>query len=381
MKTQFFLLLEKVTLFYCLFFCHFLLAQSSTVEGEVRDRTPGKYRDFIVCGDRLFAISDSGQFVVWDLPSADTLSFGTRFPDELATALGRDRKGNLYLGTNLGGIYLVDTLGLTARLLRNVQYYVHAIHFDTFGKPILVVPYVVYDPDSKRYWYKFRHPKIMINRRKRVLGLFWVQQKRYFVWPELTYFDDLDRIWMTRHYGEFGSVLQRFNTRKRKIIDSPLPGLNMNLFFPQSLFGDGKGNTYLTSGLQHFGNSGHIYRVDSRDSLTCLFDGSKDWKPETDSLNQFRGLFVGPGTFNKAQNSICFYTNLGFFTAGLTPVGALQPIRFWFEPRLKWERASLAIGRVMAVQQLVITPDQKLIFRTRNNGIGVYHGGKLQFLK
>jgi len=369
-----------ISFLFTLFFGQVSLAQTDSIGFARIVKTNINYKYFTIADDKFFAINDSGQVVVWDLNKLDTIQFAHNNTSFRYTAISKDRQNQIFIGTNKGKIYKVNPSDLSYSLFLDDKHSVHAICFNADNKMFLIVPAAVYEPSTKKHWNKFRHEKNGMIVRKKVLGLFWRKTKKYFDMPQLTFMDNHDRIWMTSSFGEFGGSLQLFDTRKRKKLSAKFEGLDMGLFFPRSVFSDNNGNIYITSGLQHLMNYGEIYKIDKQRTVTKIYD-SEDYIDTTKNIFEDVGIFVGPGAYNKTDSSIYFATTRGFYKAALPSTGKLQNPQLMFNPALRWEREPLAIGAGMTIKQMEFTTDNKLIFLTTNDGIGIYGEGKLIFLK
>ncbi len=368
-----------------LFFGQVGLAQTDSLKVERFVKTNANYKSFATADSKLFAINDSGKVVIWDLNKLDTIHFAHNDKSFRYTAISKDRNNQIFIGTNKGDIYKINPIDLSYSLFLDDKYAVHAICFNTDNKMFLIVRSAVYEPASKKIWSNFKHKKSrnMIVKRK-VFGLFWKRIYNYLEMPQRIAMDNQDRIWMTSCYGEFGGSIQLFDAKKRKELNDEFEGLNMGLLFPKSVFGDDKGNTYITSGLQHFTNSGEIYKIDEHNTVTKIYN-SHDYQDTTKKtgLKRFEeeGVFVGPGAYNKTDHSIYFATTRGFYKAALPMTGKLQNPQLLFNPTLTWESEPLANGVAMAIQHIEFTTDNKLLFLTSNDGFGIFHNNKLIFLK
>jgi hypothetical protein len=363
-----------------LYFGQIGLAQSDSLGVNKIVRTTINYKSFATSENKLFAINDSGKVVIWDLVNFDTIHFAHNDLSFRYTAISKDRQNQIFIGTNTGDIYKVNPADLSFSVFLEDKYSVHAICFNSDNKMFLVVPYAVYDPTTKKRWSNFTHEKNGMITRKKVLGLFWKTTNNYFNLPEVTSIDGLDRIWMTSSFGEFGGSIQLFDTKEKKELNDKFDGLDMGVVFPKSVFIDDNGNTYITSGLQHFMNFGEIFKIDEHRTVTKIYD-SNDYRDTTKSTFEDAGIFVGPGAYNKIDNSIYFATTSGFYKATLPKVGKIQDPHLLFNPTLSWEREPLAIGVGMTVKQMEFTTENKLIFLTTNDGVGIFYNNRLTFLK
>jgi hypothetical protein len=369
-------------------------AQNDSFEITRISRTNINYRSYVTVENKLFTINDSGQLIIWDLNKLDTIHFAQNDNAFSYTSIGKDRNNQVYIGTNTGMVYKVNPNDLSISLFLKDKYYVYSICFNSENKLYLVVTYAVYEPTRKKYWNKFENHNGSCIHYSKVLGLFNRRKKpkKGFTMPQYTYLDSKDRWWMCSSFGEFGGDAQIFDTKKEKIYDNKFEGIDNGLFFPKSVFEDNNGNIYITSGLQHFGNSGEIYKIAPDRTVTKIFN-SEDFPDTivnvsvdqsgitTVTAKREQYLFIGPGTYNKNDSCIYFSSTNGFYKANLPSNGKLQKPQRIFNPCLSWGREPLAIGVSMTIKKVEFTIDNKHLFMTTKDGFGIYDGKKLIMLK
>lgn len=338
------------------------------------------FKSILAGNSNIFAIDNEGKILVWDLK---TLEKNFESADTIIhfTSIAKDRNNQIYLGTDKGQIFKFDTGNFSIDLYLNLkkEYPVSNIFFNSLNEIFLIVPYALYDPINNQFWEDFNHEPNGMIVQKRVLFFFRKRIRKYFDMPEYTFIDSSDRIWMAKSFGEFGGSLQLFDTRERKIVETNFDSLNFEFLFPRSVFEDNKKNIYITSGLQHFGNSGKIFKIENS-STFVIFD-SEDFVDSTDTNPFGGGIFVGPGIYNEKEQKIYFATTDGFYKADVPTNGRMKLPELVFKPNLIWEREPLAIGIGMTIKKLEFIKDNRLVFLTSNNGIGVYDGEKLLMLK
>lgn len=299
----------------------------------------------------------------------------------LFTSLGLDHYNQIYLGTNKGYIYKLDTFDNSLNQFEKIKYYVFSIHFNTQNDLYTIVPYAVYKPSIKKVWDKFDHTNGQLVTKKKILKLFYIKINKYFNMPDISYLDNNDKLWMAKTFGEFGTELQIFNTVDDSYGNPNFDSLNNGLLFPKSFFNDNNNNVYITSGLSHLGNFGQIIKINTKREVSIIFD-SKDFVETSDSSFYSNQLFVGPGAFNEFNNTIVISTNDGFYELTLTNSDKrISEMRLLFKPELAWEREPLAIGNKMAIKKISIIDNKRIAFLTSNNGIGYWDGKKLTMLK
>jgi len=354
-------------------------AQIDSIPIQYINRTGINYRTFVESNDKVFALNDSGNLMIWDLKNLDTLHFSSTKDGLRYTAIAQNNRHEVFVSSN-GNIYKMNMSMLSDTIFYSDEYPVLDICFNAANKLYMVVPYVVYDPITKKHWEKFKGHAGGISYKKETYFGIYKRMYAFFTLPQNTYLDNRDRWWMWSNYGEFGTDLEIFDAKHAKIIENNFLGSFMGLLVPQSFFNDDKGNTFITSGLQHFGNFGEIYKIDSRDSVTKIFDSQKYDTAKSGQVFA-DGLFIGPGAYNKGDGYIYISSSKGFFKTKLSPSGQLDKLTPVFAPTLAWSREPLAIGAKMTIKQMAFTDSGKLIFLTENDGIGIYDGKKIVMLK
>ncbi len=328
--------------------------------------------------ENVYALNANGQLYVWDLKTLNKKYTSDRSVNY--TSIAKDTLNKIYLGTAYGEIHSLNTNDYSTDIFLKLKkdYSVSDIFFNSKGELFLIVPYAIYDPVNDKYWKDFNHQPNGMIVSKRFLFFFRKRTNKYFGMPQYTFIDNKDRIWMTKSFGEFGGSVQLFDTRERKELSVDIDNLNFGLLFPKSVFEDKSQNIYITSGLQHFVNSGDIFRI--KNNLASKIYDSEDFR-DTTNVNPFGdGIFVGPGAFNPFDNKIYFATTDGFYRASIPIKGKIKNPELIFKPELLWDREPLAIGVTMSVKRLEFTEDNRLIFLTSKNGIGIYDGKDLKII-
>ncbi|KAB2807339.1 hypothetical protein [Phaeocystidibacter luteus] len=351
---------------------------AGAVQHNSSDNDSPRLVKMLVGEKNIYALNSSGQVFIWDLENL-TKTFASDTTIRYSS-IAKDNSNNIYIGTNDGRIFIIDVndYSFDEYLELEEDYYVYDIFFNSANELFLIIPYAIYDPIKDEAWYDFKHPPSGRITKRRFLFFFWKETDVYFTLPQYSFIDSQDRIWMTKSFGEFGGTLQIFDTRTRSELDANLDSVRFTGLFPLSVFEDDNQNIYITSGLQHFLNTGEIYSV--RDNVATLVFDSDDFKDTTRTTHSDRGIFVGPGAYNHNDNKMYFATTNGFYRSTIPNDGRIKEIELLFKPDLLWDRESLAIGVSMSVKRIEFTEDNRLIFLTSNNGIGVYDGEELVML-
>lgn len=321
-------------------------------------------KDMIAKDSLLYAVTTDGKLKCWNLSTEKkkTVTHNSRF---IFTAIGSDKQQNVVVGTNNGKLFTLSDNGL--QLLHTMQkpYTIEHIVFNSQNEPYLIIRNALYAPLTHTYWTAFpQQTTVGIRIEKRA--------KEFFRFPSCVFVDAHDVIWMTNFYGEFGGSFQLFDSKERKPLNRSIENLELGLFFPQSIFSDGKTDAvYIASGLQHLINSGDIFKIDNYTAEKILNDDDFD-------LNN--RLFIGASTIDPVTQTLYIATQKGIYKTFLSESGKIGNLELLCEPKLRWEREPLAIGAKMAIKKLLLVRG-KLLFLTSQNGIGVFENGNISYLK
>ncbi len=355
-----------------------IVLDSSAQTDSLKKVNPS-FTKMLIGTENIYALNSSGQLFAWDLKNL--IRTFTSDTTVKYTSIAKDKSNKIYLGTAKGKIFTINKndYSIDLHLELKKDYSVTDIFFNTSDEIFLIVPYAVYDPVKDKHWTDFEHQPNGMIVSKRFLFIFRKRTNQYFDMPQYTFIDSQDRIWMTKSFGEFGGSVQIFDTRKRTELNADIDSLNFGLLFPKSVFEDKSQNIYITSGLQHFMKSGDIFRI--KNNLATKIYDSEDFR-DTRNNNPFGGgIFIGPGAYNSFDNKIYFATTEGFYRASIPNEGRIENPELIFKPELLWDREPLAIGVSMSIKKLEFTDDQRLVFLTSNNGIGIYDGTELKMIK
>lgn len=115
-------------------------------------------------------------------------------------------------------------------------------------------------------------------------------------------------------------------------------------------------------------NLGSIYKIVNGKAVVIF--NTYDYKPDTEEGN----LYIGPGAFSNKEQKLYFATQKGIYRSSVPQEGKINVLEKVFSPELLYSRENLAVGMKMAIKKMEFTNDNRLIFLTENNGIGVYNG-------
>ncbi|KAF2508927.1 hypothetical protein E0W72_10195 [Flavobacterium arcticum] len=318
----------------------------------------------------LYALNDKGQLTVWDLK---TLKKIYKQNDTLPkyTALAKNKNDVVYLGSSKGFVYRLKHY-YSAELIyrpKKTATEIYFIFFNSKNEMYFVLNDGLYCVKEDKLYNQFKNTGFSAMQRVSFNGAN-SDPDIYFDVPTVAFIDSNDRIWMSDCMGEFGCTRNTFDANNNKILDEVT-----ELNYIQSFTEDTLGNVYVTEGIEHRGRHGEIYKVSPSLKAIKLYDSyDSDFDFEGEKIVLENGLFIGAGAWNKAEKKLYFASSDGFYRAAISTKNKLIDVEKLFSPVLTAKRENLAIGMQMPVKQVAFTNDNRLLFLTAANGIGVYNG-------
>lgn len=224
--------------------CELMASDSLCVEKIAK--TNHHYKHFISLNDKLYALTDKGKLVIWNLNAFDTIANNLNDKGYHFSAIAVDKEKRVFIGTTRGHLFILDTAHLQLKLYLKRKYYIFSIGFNTVNKLFLIIPYAVYQPQEKKTWTAFKNHTTGIIHKQRVKGK-WQIADSYLELPDFTFMDSQDRWWICANDGEWGGHIQIFDTRTEAIIDNKFDSINPNGFAPRSAFEDSNRNIFISS--------------------------------------------------------------------------------------------------------------------------------------
>lgn len=193
--------------------------------------------------------------------------------------------------------------------------------------------------------------------------------------PSCVFFDSHDNLWIGFDYGEWGGNIISFNTKTKQFNPVDFDTLKLGAMPIKSLFEGSDNIIYATSGMMHFDAGGAILSI-QKFKTRLIYDKMLRYTDVNDSTI---GEYIGPGVFNFDNQSVIYYSNLGFHQ------GRLSGDKFctvtFLHQQLKWKFGQeMAVGYDMNVKKMMIM-EGGMIFLSTNNGIGYLKGNELTYFK
>jgi outer membrane protein assembly factor BamB len=335
------------------------------------------YNSMIITEDKILAIDNDGKLNIWNLNTLQK-TYKSQNVNTFYLSVGKDKKGQFYLGTKKGEVLRLNSNDFSTSSIIKLKkdfWSVEDIVFNSKNKMFLILPFGVYDPIKDKLWKEFEHNGVLMHVSVRDKSGVEKILEKYFSNPEYTFLDSNDVLWMSKTFGEFGSVLQLFDTKNRKIIRD---NDKLEYGYPKSIFEDEKKNIYITSGLSHFSQSGEIYKIKNYKTVKT-FNSNELKDSEGNKLFEEK-IFIGPGMYNILDRKLYISTTKGFYNADVSESDKIANLKFLFEPKLSWKQEPLAMGVDMSILKIEFIKGNRMVFLTSNDGIGVYDGIELRWL-
>lgn len=362
-----------------------LLVSSQT---NSKSSNNSSFSDIILLDDTLCALTHNGQLHRWDLVLQEKIE--TLMDTTIAfSSMGTDIRGNIYLATIDGKVFsfINDELELKYSTDRK---HINAIVFNSSNEMFLVCTNGVYFPEKDKLWNRFRHYNDQIVVRRRYFNLFEKRIHKYFQPTKNVFIDSNDIIWMIHSNGEFGGIVQRFDTRKRKPINHKIKNFAYELVFPQSIFELDSNRMCITSGSQFDDDLGKIFMI-SNNCSSCIFDGSNidnsiqlSATDTVDSINivssRFDNVCVGKGAYSSVDNSVYFAS-----------ANSIQSIHLSDKNYIDYHKKISVLTDIsnditksvypeINVQKIIVSSSNKIILLTQHHGILIYQDNHFSVL-
>jgi hypothetical protein len=350
-------------------FMMFLIGNTSQAQNlEVKEKNSSNYnyKDFIIENNRIWGLTSVGTIQLFSAINGDQILFSPQ-NDSAILMLTMDRKGAIVIGDKSNSIKRYQKESNSWQKVLSVASPLLGITFDSKNNYYLITGKGIFDVASKIYVY----PDSTLNHQIRhEVG--WLRVPTYFT-------DKKDNIWIGFGHGEWGGELFIFSTVERKFITPDLDGFKIELNPIKSIF-ESDDHVFVTSGLMHFSTSGSIVQFDNY-KAQIIFESPYQRKNPHGSApyDIVGGEYIGPGTYNANDSCIYFYSQNGVFKG--SPRRDLSNIAYWtkvFEPQLHWSNVQQnAVGSPMNVLKLEFSSENKLVFVSQYDGIGIYDGKTL----
>lgn len=331
----------------------------------------------IIHNQEILAIDNNGKLNIWNLKTLKK-TFQSNNQNTFFTSLGKNKNDDFFIGTKNGRVLKFDkkdnSIKQFLKLKKNF-WTVEDIVFNKRNEMFLMMSFGIYETQTDKLWTEFEHKGVLMTVYvKKFLG-FKKRLKKYFSKPDYTFIDKNQIMWMSKTFGEFGSVMQLFDLENKKIINLPD---SLHFGKPKSIFDKNNGTIFITSGLHHFMQSGSITEI--KNFKTIKDYDSKELKSKNGELVFPNEIFIGVGNYNPYDNKIYFSTTKGIYKTDYLEGEGLKNVELVFQPKLIWKQEPLAIGIDTAIKKMDFLSSGDIILITESNGIGICRNNKLNWL-
>lgn len=342
------------------------------------------YKDFVLTGKNVLLLTKTGQLKLIDVASGEPgISIDTDAP---IVALSADRQGNIVIGDTNHLVKSYNEKQKTWHLVSRYSGKLTGLVFNSQNQCFLITDKGIVDVAGNAIY--FPDAAFSKNTEIRYNGSWFL--------PPVCFVDRQDNLWLGFNQGEWGGDVFVFDTRKRVFSPLKTDSLEMTMN-PVSGFCEDPQNVYMSGGIAHlFRRHGSIARFtngvatsvlqaeDRETEIETISKDPKTGKKQKGVLIGWRGGHqIGPSAYNPVNKYLYFYSQNGFFK-GKSGTD-LSSIKQWdniLKPALTWTGGSpYAAGPAMNVLKMQFTADGTLLFLTEHEGLGIYEGKKLRFVR
>jgi hypothetical protein len=349
----------------------------------VSEKTAG-YKDFILDDEHIWLLTTTGKlrFGKWRSDSLASLTS----TDTSVVAIGKDRKGNIVISDASHRINVFDRKNQTWLTLITCKGKLTGFVFDSHNHCFALTDQGIVDPVRQISY--FPDSTYSGNESR------WLKKKRWLATP--AYFaDSRDNLWLGLNYGEWGGDVFAFDLQKRSFLHLETDSVQMNRN-PVLAFCEDPDNVYMAGGVSHMVlTHGSIVKFTNQKASPILLSKDRETpeevtitKPDgtkkTETWTTWKGgHLIGPIAYNPSNRCLYFYSQHGIFKSTL---GAdLSDISQWqliLKPTLRWSSGQqYAAGPAMNVLKMQFSPDGTLFFLSEHDGLGIYDGKNLRYIK
>ncbi len=317
-----------------------------------------QYKDFIVLDTSIVGLTENGNLVIFDKEKGQKIK-NIAVPSK-AVLLTKDKKNKMVIVDEKNNIYRYVEEKREWEKIGKSKKHLYGILFDSNNTGYIIKHDGIVNTKTKRKYFSDQSLNTQIRYVKA-----WHRPYTYFM-------DEKDRIWLGFGYGEWGGNIIIFDTKNKKFLKPELNDFKPE-FWPVQSFFETPNDVYLSSGLYHLRIQGIIVKFDNELKARKIYVSKTDWK------KNIQGEYIGPATYNKFDNSIYYYSQEGIKKGNLNDdLSKKENWKVVVKPKLHWNYGQPnAAGAPMNVLKLEILDENKLIFLSQKDGIGIFNGKEL----
>lgn len=354
------------------------------------------YKEFEVVENKIYAVTNGDSLVLINIKNSKV-----EFLDKNVVSIIKNSKGNIFLIKNDGDVFGQNQKSKFIKVTSLTANKFYAIKVDNNDEVIVFSDKAIhyknqeFIPNIESPFYR------KSGRRKR---------SEFLIPTDYLFVDKQNYMWFAYNAGEWGGNVCFFDLNQKKFIYDLNDNNGENFPYSNSYISSSiKGvvykneDIYTSSSSMHFYVSGALYRLKKLDKkyITCSnvsvlehqsisidslklrhpklsYYTDEQWE-ELQNLTTLYSEYLGPITFNKFNNSLYYYSNLGFFKL-FEKDDCVFSKEFYFKPEISWRyRLPDAVGYQMNISKFEFISKNELVFLTSSNGIGFYNGKELKY--
>lgn len=347
-------------------------------------RDKAGYRDFVLDGKKIWLLTNSGKLKVVDWASVKIIESEIR-TDTSVVAVAKDRAGSIIISDASNKIRQFDKINRRWLPLSQYDGKLTGIVFDAKNQCYAITDSGIVNTNKHERF--FPDSTFRLNKQIKNTG-------RWFDIPAY-YMDKDNRIWVGFDYGEWGGNVFCFDSRNTSFVKLTIDSVQMNTN-PVSSFCEDANSVYMSGGVTHiFLTHSSILKFKNETASPIFLSKDRemaekgtfkgpDGKKKTETWTTMKGGHrIGPAAYNPRNKALYFYSQYGIFKGNLT--NNLATIENWsivLKPKLEWTGGrSNAVGPTMNVSKMQFSPNGTLFFLSEHNGLGIYDGKALRFIR
>lgn len=354
------------------------------------------YKEFEVVENKIYAVTNGDSLVLINIKNSKV-----KFLDKNVVSIIKNSKGNIFLIKNDGDVFGQNLKSKFIKVTSLTANKFYAIKVDNNDEVIVFSDKAIhyenqeFIPNIESPFYR------KSGRRKR---------NEFLIPADYLFVDKKNYMWFAYNAGEWGGNVCFFDLNQKKFIYDLNDNNGENFPYSNSYISSSiKGvvykneDIYTSSSSMHFYVSGAFYKLKKLDKkyITCSnisvlehtsisidslklrhqklsYYTDKQWE-ELQNLTTLYSEYLGPITFNKFNNSLYYYSNLGFFKL-FEKDDCVFSKEFYFKPEISWQYGLPdAVGYQMNISKFEFISINELVFLTSSNGIGFYNGKELKY--
>lgn len=372
------------------------------------------FKDFVLHNQNVYALTNGDSLISWNLKSNSVKLLKT----DIKSIVKSD--SILYTLNNQNKISLFDFDVKWTEIFSFSKLNTEEVLIDQYGNTIVLNDKGVfykgenYSPTELSSIYRPNSNKSL--------------DKLFFQYPDYSFVDSNDIVWLTYDYGEFGNELWFFDLSKKKFFENEWLRVDVdynwlkesNKYFKdladsypnkikivsndtlyrfpanvpvyygvKGMVENDNGEIFISQSLMHLGIlHGCIMTYKENNKYDQFFSSnemSKTFLKTKQSSGKsikikFLEEYIGPIAYNAFDEKLYYFSNEGFFKIIKKRNGYEKDLVLKTE--LHWEHGlKYSLGQQMAVKKFEFLNQQDFIFLTDLNGLGYFNGVGVNFLK